>query len=144
MALLAAASLALALFAQAHPVGLALATLAWAVAILLTGLPRVVALLAAPIALAAAIRLQGLDLGGLVGGAAVIVGALPLLRGLGPVRVRPRAIGVVLLTWLGAVGFLVTPPGRILGASDLALGTAVVAAAAVLIGLVPLLKIQRG
>lgn len=144
IALLAAGALALAALAEAAPIGLAIAAAAWALALVLSGLPRVVALLVAPIALAASVRLDGFDLGSLVGGAAVLLSVTPLLRGLGAVRVSPRAALVFVLTWVGAVAFLVTPPGRILGASDLALGTAVVAAAAVLLALTPLVRLQRG
>lgn len=93
-------------------------------------MPELLALVAAPMILAAATPAPALDLRLLAVLGAMALSVVPLLRGLGPAWPRPRAYIILAGAFAVAAGFFLTPPGAILAASDLAVGSAVVALAA--------------
>lgn len=114
---------------------LALPLALWTSALLTRGIRQILALLFAPIVLAA-LTPMGLDLTGLAAAAGVGVGAIPLFRALGPTWPRWRALAIVGGALALATAFMVvTPPGRLLLASDLGEGAFVVALGAGLLAL---------
>lgn len=128
-----AVALVLAFLAGTHPVALVAAGLAWTVAAFAPATPRLLALLAAPVALAAGVPWHAgnaLTLVGALSALAVLASLVPLERVLGPGRPPARVAAAVAAVAVLPVALAFTPEGAVILASDLATGALVVSAGA--------------
>lgn len=121
-------ALAAALLGGAHWAGALAAGALWIAALFAKGLSRLLALLAAPIALAGAMDVDALvSVPALLAAVAALASLAPFVVALGPPSPSPVALLLVLGACAIGIAVAFTPPGAAIAASDLQTGFAIVA-----------------